>query len=161
IFVYDRQSGQITRASVDSNGTQANGESARPSVSDNGRFVAFESAATNLAAGDLNGHMDIFVHDLVSAATVLVSNSSAGAAADSDCTQASISASGRYVAFLSRASNLAPGTTNGLANVYRHDRDPDANGTFDEPGTVTQRGSITWDNNAPNADCDWPTIALD
>jgi Tol biopolymer transport system component len=60
IFVYDRQTDSIERVSVAGSGTQGNGESYRPSISADGRYVAFDSLATNLVAGDTNGVRDIF-----------------------------------------------------------------------------------------------------
>jgi hypothetical protein len=68
VFVHDRFTGQTERASVDSSGTQANGRSLQddirgPAMSTDGRFTAFSSSATNLAANDTNGNVDIFVRD--------------------------------------------------------------------------------------------------
>src|SRR5437762_5813039 len=63
IFVHDRLTGVTERVSVASDGTEGNGDSDRPSVSGDGRFVAFESVASNLVPGDTNGTGDVFVHD--------------------------------------------------------------------------------------------------
>jgi len=63
IFVHDGLSGTTTRVSVSSAGAQADGDSGRPSISSNGRYVAFDSAATNLVTGDASAIRDIFVHD--------------------------------------------------------------------------------------------------
>src|SRR5262249_4136371 len=63
IFVHDRQTGQTERVSVDSAGVQGNRDSEIPSLSADGRFVAFNSTATNLGGGDTNNAADIFVHD--------------------------------------------------------------------------------------------------
>ena len=78
VFVYDRTTGQTVRVSVDSAGVQGNSSSFDPSISANGRWVAFQSFATNLVAGDTNGDRDIFVHDLTTGETVRVSADSAG-----------------------------------------------------------------------------------
>src|SRR5439155_7441870 len=63
VFVRDRQTGMTARVSVASDGTQANNVSSYPALSADGRFVAFQSDATNLVAGDTNGTTDVFVHD--------------------------------------------------------------------------------------------------
>ena len=63
IFVHDRQSGQIMHENVASSGAQANSSSEWPSISADGRYVAFQSYAGNLARGDNEGHIDVFVHD--------------------------------------------------------------------------------------------------
>jgi Tol biopolymer transport system component len=111
IFVHDRQTGQTTRVSVASDGTQANGHSFNPSISADGRYVAFESEATNLVSGDTNDHRDIFVHDRQTGQTTRVSVASGGAQASDFSFNPSISADGRYVAFSSWASNLVGGDT--------------------------------------------------
>src|SRR5439155_133722 len=63
VFVHDRQTGTTERVSVDSGGSQANGDSTDVALSADGRFVAFTSAAPDLVAGDTNGAADVFVHD--------------------------------------------------------------------------------------------------
>ena len=98
--------GPTTRVSVDSAGGQANLNSFNRSISANGQFVAFKSDATNLAAGDINGKDDVFVHDRQTGATTRVSVDSAGGEGNGFSDQPSISATGRFVAFLSGASNL-------------------------------------------------------
>ena len=63
VFVHDRQTGVTARVSVSSTGVEGNGNSYAPAISADGRFVAFDSSATNLVAGDNNGDWDIFVHE--------------------------------------------------------------------------------------------------
>ena len=111
IFVHDRQTGQTTRVSVASDGTQSNQHSYNPSISADGRYVAFESEATNLVSGDTNNHRDIFVHDRQTGQTTRVSVASGGAQANDFSSNPSISADGRYVAFISVANNLVGGNT--------------------------------------------------
>ena len=97
-----------TRVSVDSVDNQANGGSSNPSLSADGRFVAFTSVASNLVAGDTNGTDDVFVRDRQTGTTTRVSVDSAGNQTySSSYTTPSLSADGRYVAFASEASNLA------------------------------------------------------
>jgi hypothetical protein len=108
-------------ASIATNGKSGNSASTGSSLSSGGRFVAFDSTATNLVAGDTNGKKDIFVRDLLAATTTRVSVSTAGTAANGDSDQASISPNGRYVAFQSAATNLVPGDTNGKADIFLRD----------------------------------------
>ncbi|PWU23106.1 MAG: hypothetical protein C5B48_09185 [Candidatus Rokuibacteriota bacterium] len=121
IFVHDLRIGRTVRASVDSAGNQANGDSFSPAISGNGRFVAFSSSATNLVGGDTNGSSDIFVHDLKTGETVRASVDSVGNQADGSSVGLAISANGRVVAFLSDATNLVDTDTNGLLDVFVHD----------------------------------------
>ncbi len=88
-----------TRVSVDSAGAQGNGDSYVPSISADGRYVAFQSYATNLVTGATNDWFDIFVHDRQTGTTARVSVDSAGAQSDGDGHAPSISADGRFVAF--------------------------------------------------------------
>jgi Tol biopolymer transport system component len=122
IFVRDLQTRLTTRASLASDGTQANAPSDEPSISADGRFVAFGSFATNLVSGDTNGKSDIFVHDRQTGTTTRVSVSSGGAQANDTVYMPAISADGRYVVFTSSASNLVPGDTNANQDVFVHDR---------------------------------------
>jgi Tol biopolymer transport system component len=118
IFVRDRQTGTTERVSVSSAGTQGNGASSSPSISADGRYVAFYSLASNLVSGDTNGTFDIFVRDRQTGTTELVSVSSSGVQGNSASSSPSISADGRYVAFYSPASNLVSGDTNGSADIF-------------------------------------------
>ncbi|WNM56478.1 FG-GAP-like repeat-containing protein [Candidatus Nitrospira allomarina] len=122
IFVYDRQTQQTTRVSVATNGGQANGESLEPAISANGRYVAFRSAATNLVPGDTNGTIDVFVHDRQTGITSRVSVATGGGQSNNNSFSPVLSADGRFVAFHSFANNLVPGDTNGVLDVFVHDR---------------------------------------
>lgn len=129
--------------SVDVGGDPGNDVSDAPSISEDGRYVAFTSKATDLIALDTNGRRDVFVRDRVAGTTVRVSVSSAGVAADRDCENPSISRDGRWVAFDSTATNLVAADGNGVRDVFLHDRDVDEDGIFDEPGQVsTIRASV-------------------
>jgi len=123
VFVRDRDTGTTTRVSVDSSGVQGDGNSFAPSISADGRFVAFASGATNLVPGDTNGLRDVFVHDRDTGTNTLVSVDSSGVQGNIQSWVPSISADGRYVAFSSEATNLVPGDTNGYFDVFVHDRD--------------------------------------
>jgi len=113
--------GDTTRVSVASDGAQGNDYSYSPSISADGRYVAFDSSASNLVSGDTNGARDVFVHDRQGGGTTRVSVTSDGAQGGTGSWNPSISADGRYVAFYSGASNLVSGDTNGTDDVFVHD----------------------------------------
>jgi Tol biopolymer transport system component len=122
IFVHDRQTGQTTLVSVSSTGLLGNGISQSPSISPDGQYVAFQSDADNLVAGDTNGKYDVFVHDRQTGQTSLVSLSSAGVQGNSDSYGSSISSHGRYVAFDSYANNLVDNDDGDYSDIFVHDR---------------------------------------
>jgi hypothetical protein len=123
VFLRSIVTNTTTLVSRRTDGGQATGgSSTNPAVSDLGRFVAFQSAATNLVAGDTNGLDDIFVRDLQSSTTERVSVSSAGVQSNGFSSVPSISADGRYVAFTSTATNIAGFDNNSLPDVFVHDR---------------------------------------
>jgi hypothetical protein len=114
--------GVTTRVSVDSAGNEGNGYSVDAAMSSDGRFVAFDSFASNLVPGDTNGTDDIFVHDRQTGATERVSVDSAGGQANDSSGTPATSTDGRFVAFTSSASNLVPGDTNDVSDIFVHDR---------------------------------------
>ncbi|HEV8112100.1 MAG TPA: hypothetical protein VGR31_04940 [Planctomycetota bacterium] len=126
VFVYDAVSSTIQCASISSLGTLGDGNSLEASISAEGRWVAFASAATNLIHGDSNAHDDIFVRDLAGGVTTRVSIGAAGVEADGNSTWPVISIDGRFVAFESHATNLVAADTNGTKDVFLHDRWVDA-----------------------------------
>jgi Tol biopolymer transport system component len=122
IFVRDRQSGTTNRVSKSSAGVEGNGESSSSSISADGRYVAFESSATNLITGDTNSQRDIFVRDRQTGTTSRVSRDSAGVEGNGGSYFPSFSADGRYVVFYSDATNLVAGDTNSISDVFVRDR---------------------------------------
>ena len=122
IFVHDRQTGQTTRVSVDSAGVQGNGNCGQSDLSADGRFVVFESSASNLVAGDTNGLLDIFCHDRQTAQTTRVSLGASGQQALVSCQRCSISADGRFVTFQSADNALVPGNTCLATDIFLRDR---------------------------------------
>jgi archaellum component FlaF (FlaF/FlaG flagellin family) len=151
IFVHDRRTDTTEIVSIASNGDAANDFSFNASISANGRYVSFLSFASNLVPGDGNGQPDIFVHDRRTGATELVSIASNGEEGEGPSYQHSISASGRYVAFLSEATNLVPNDTNGTADIFVHDR---------RKGT-TERVSIASDGEEANGFSFEPSVSAD
>lgn len=121
VFLRDVLTGRTRMVSLSSTGAQGNADSFDSSISADGRHVAFTSLASDLAPGDANGHYDVFVRDVATGSTRLVSTTSTGAAGNADSYTPSISANGRYVAFASLASDLVPGDTNGQEDVFVHD----------------------------------------
>jgi Tol biopolymer transport system component len=174
VFVRDTCAGaagctpSTVRVSVANDGSQANGISDVPSISADGRFVAFRSRASNLVAGDTNGFADIFVRDTcVGAAgctpsTVRVSVASDGSEGNQAGSLLSISADGRFVAFASFASNLVAGDNNAVSDIFVHDRDTDNDGLFDEPGAIaTVRVSVGPGGVEGNGQSTDPVISAD
>jgi hypothetical protein len=125
IFVKNRVTGETTLVSVTPEGGLANNGSSFPSISADGRHIAYVSLASNLAAGDTNNAYDVFVTDLDTMTTSLVSANAAGVVGNDNSGQqpgqVSISGDGRYVAFWSGATNLVPGDTNGVADIFVKD----------------------------------------
>jgi Tol biopolymer transport system component len=151
VFVRDRQSGTTERVSVDSLGAQGNDFSYTPSISADGRYVAFMSKATNLVGGDTNGAWDVFVRDRQGATTERVSVDSLGSQGNGGSNVPSISADGRYVAFQSNATNLVSGDTNGSPDVFVRDR---------QTGT-TERVSVDSGGVQGNGTSSLPSISAD
>ncbi len=151
IFEYDMLTGNTTRISVSSKGAEANDHSYTPTISADGRFVAYLSGASNLVAGDTNGIPDIFVHDRVTGETQRVSVAVDGAQPDNESDFPSISGDGRYVAFQSKASNLVPGDTNNWTDVFLSDLQ---SGDF-------RLISFTFDGAQANWISDYPSVSQD
>jgi hypothetical protein len=121
-FVYDTQTETTTRVSITSGGVQSlNGDTLYPSISADGRFVAFRSLANNLIPGDTNVKWDVFVHDRQTGITSLISIPAAGGFSNGDAFKPSISGDGRYVAFDSVATNMVSGDTNGKRDIFLRD----------------------------------------
>ncbi len=125
VYVRDRAASprETNIVSVSFTGGMSDGYSGNPSVSADGRFVAFYSEATNLVSGDTNGTADVFVRDLETGTTERVSLSGDGVQGNGASLYPSISPDGRFVAFHSYAANLVPNDTNEAADVFVHDRD--------------------------------------
>jgi Tol biopolymer transport system component len=121
VFVRDRLTGTTERVSVASNGGQGSGDSGFPTISADGRYVAFYSSASNLVARDTNDETDVFVRDRIAGTTRRVSLTSDGRQGNGLSLDPNISGNGRYVAFISEATNLLAGDTNGVVDVFVRD----------------------------------------
>jgi Tol biopolymer transport system component len=171
VYVFDRAARDFVRATVSSSGEQAaptdqsttyrgltgTEPALVPSISGDGRWITFRSNAPNLVPGDTNETWDTFVHDRSTRRTERASVTSTGAQADGQSlwnrpSASTLSADGRYVVFVSDASNLVPGDGNGIADVFVRDR---VEGT-------TLRVSHAWDAPAMRDQLLWwPTISRD
>lgn len=151
VFVRDRVAGRTSRVSVAPDGAQGNANSFTPSISANGRFVAFASEATGLVTGDHNRAGDVFVHDRATGMISPVSVASDGKPGNGNSFSPAISADGRFVAFASEATNLVRGDTNGAIDVFVRDREV----------SRTTRASIASDGTQAGGDVFTPSISAD
>ena len=151
VFVKYINTGLTVIASVSSAGVLGDGSSIKPAISGNGKYVAFQSSATNLVPGDANGLTDIFVRDIQSNTTDIVSLSSAGVQANLAAQNTTISSDGRFITFASMADNLVAGDTNAAFDVFVRD-------TF--YGT-TERVSVSTGDGESNNGSDFPSISAD
>jgi hypothetical protein len=140
----------IERVNTSSTGTQANASSWMGAISPDGRYVAFLSQSSNLVAGD-NGVGHIFVRDRLTNGTTRVSIASDGTQGNSMSQQPTVSSGGRYIAFMSWASNLVGNDNNGKGDIFVLDR-----GT----GSTT-RVSVDSVGAEGNSDSFYPAISAD
>jgi len=148
IFVRDIAAGSTVRVSVDNGGSEGNAGSGGsitgrgPSISGDGRLVAFGSGASNLVGGDTNGSYDIFVRDLRNGTTARV-----GSQGNSSSDEPSLASGGCAVAFMSFATDLVAGDTNGKIDIFANGADTDGDGLCDEWETngIDANGDTTID----------------
>jgi len=141
----------LSLVSVNARGEAGNGFSRAPALSGDGRFLAFMSDATNLVDGDENGKSDIFLCDRTAGTLTRVSTGLNGEEANGNSSAPAISGDGRFIAFLSEASNLAPDDTNKAADIFIYDR---------QTGT-TARASVSSGGAQANAASSPPVISAD
>ncbi len=121
----------ISRISLSSDNQKADGgHSTNPDVSQFGRHIVFESTATNLDTAASTGNAQIYVRDRDASCTTLLSKHTDGTMGNGSSFDASISATGRFVAFASIATNLVDDDTNGAQDIFVVDRDADEDGLF-------------------------------
>ena len=152
LFIHDRQNSTTELVTVDSTGAAGNGLSKNAAISVDGRYVAFSSIADNLVAGDTNDAYDIFVRDRQAGTTERVSVNSNGDQATGSSIRMSISADGRYVAFVSDASNLATGVTGTFRNIFVRDR---------QAGVTELVSRALSGTGGGNQHSNWPSITAD
>ena len=150
--------GQTTLITIGFDGTPASGgsrfgssESRIPSISADGRYVAFSWGATNLVPNDTNDSHDVFVRDLEKGVTELISVAPDGSPGNNYSILTSMSSDGRFVAFYSAASNLVPDDTNNAVDIFVRDR---------QTG-ITELVSVATDGTLANHDSLWPSISDD
>ncbi len=147
VFVRRRDLGTTERVSVATNGSQGNGDSLYPAVSGDGRWVAFQSEASNLVDGDTNRVADIFVRDLAAGTTERLCN----VQPNGPSSHPAISEDGSIVAFASAATNLVSGDTNGFVDIFVCDRTSGA----------IERVSVASNGTQGNGDSILPAISAD
>ena len=131
VFLRDLTAGTTALVSLADNEARPNSNSEDPDLSTNGRYLAFETSATNMGSGDTTGYRDVFVRDLQLGTTTRVSQSTAGVEGDQASTNVSISADGGVIGFESMASNLVTDDTNAKIDVFQHAVDIDGDGISD------------------------------
>jgi Tol biopolymer transport system component len=151
LFLWSRATGQLSRVSVASNGSQGNGESVNARISANGQFVVFESRASNLDPADTNSTRDIFVRNLQQNTTRCVSRTHLGASSDRDSANGSISADGTRVAFESDGTNLVFWDTNNHTDIFVRNLVND----------TILRASLAWNAAEGNGPSTRPSISPD
>lgn len=123
LYVYDIENRQLERIRPGIGGTDGNGDTLNGALSADGRFVVFQSSASDLVAGDTNGEEDIFLYDRVNQTTERINVSDSGDQANDYSTEPTVSIDGRYVAFESDADNLVASDTNGNStDIFVRDR---------------------------------------
>src|SRR6185503_13668374 len=118
VFVRDLWNGTNALVSVSTNGANGDGASRSPVISANGRFVAFASQVTNLTGGVINRKGNIFLRDLQSGTTTLVSANASGQGGNGASINPSIDADGRHITYESLASDLSPNDINNASDIF-------------------------------------------
>ncbi len=149
--VFSQSATIVKRVSVSSAGDQANNMSSRNDINEDGRYIVFASLASNLVDGDVNGFKDVFLRDMQTGETYLISKSSGGTQGNGESDTPVISADGRYIAYESYASNLVSGDTNDAQDIFLFDRDTN----------ITIRVSVASDGTEANDHSFYPNISSD
>jgi len=151
ILLRDRLTGSVRIVSVSSSGDGGGLNALSPSMSADGRFIAFQGLSPDLTPGDANGQHDIFLHDAWQATTTLISSTPSGVSGDGASTSPRISADGQWIVFTSEASNLVAGDVNGVADVF----------VRNVASGVTQLVSVSSSGALADAACTEPAISAD
>ena len=149
IFLKDTVTGVTERIDVDVNGVQSDHNSWWPDITPDGRYVAYSSGATNLVAGDTNWVIDVYRYDRQTGITDMASVDSHGVGGDNHSFYPTISDDGQRIAFMSKATNLVAGDTNGKQDIFMHD--------FVSGSTI--RASVDSTGFEANDDSNYPSIS--
>ncbi len=148
---HDDEIGVPVRITMNTMGGEITAHALLPQVSSNGQFIVFQSDATDLVTGDTNGRNDVFLYDRSSGNMERVSRGVGGVQGDNDSYYGAVSATGRYVAFASRATNLVPMDTNNTRDVFLLDR------TLD----TVERVSVATGGAQGDGNSHFPTVSAD
>lgn len=151
VFLWDQVAGTTTRVSIDSDGNELNGESIYPAISADGRYITYQSNASNIVPGDANRWSNVFVWDQDARITTPVNVTHDGTHANGQSNNPTISANGRQITYQSDASNLVTGDTNGESDVFLWDQDT----------RTTTRVSVAADGTQADDYCRDPAISAD
>jgi len=161
VFLRDRSSNTTVLVSVSISGLAGgNGDSLPIQISSNGRYALFESVATDLVPGDTNGATDVFLRDLVTGTTLLVSTNSFSGGVGNDISRSStMTPDGHYVAFVSAATNLVAGDTNRITDIFVRDMQAGAT-VLASAGAMANFNSLRSSSEAPDITPDGRYVAF-
>ncbi len=163
VFLRDRASRTTTLVSVNPVGTSGNGDSLPLDVSPDGRYALFQSVASNLATGDTNAASDVFLRDMVNGTNLLVSANTNGVPGNGPSQTAAMTPDGRFVVFVSAASDLVTGDTNAIPDVFVRDLLTGTTTLVSIGATSTNLTAPAGGSDffAPYGDSDFPAITPD
>lgn len=160
IYRKDTVSGEVMLVSSDAAGLEANNNSSSPRISDDGRYIVFESLATNLSSIATGGTLQVYIKDLADGSVDLVSRDATGlVVANNTAENPDVSNDGRYIVFESLAPNLSALSTNGATQIYLKDMDDDSVDMISQNTTQTAGG--TGSSNRPSMSPDAQFIVFD
>jgi hypothetical protein len=138
--------------SVNSAGVPANGSSSRAMISPNGRYVAFDSAGTNMSSAPTNGHSEEYLRDLTTGTTTLISAAADGTPGDALSYRGMVASDGNSVAFDSKSTNLVPGDSNGQEDIFLKNMTTGAITRVSNKGNGSQGGGGSRPYMSPNGE---------
>ncbi|WP_271753272.1 S-layer homology domain-containing protein [Cohnella sp. JJ-181] len=160
VFVYDRDSG--TNAMISAAADLEGDDSERPSISADGRYVAFESDSQSLDARDDDSYRDVFIHDTTTGTNHLISMPVSSELDGEESRNAKISADGNVVAFESESVLTHDDNDNGLKDIYVYRTSSNAGGNAIERVSVAPDGSeLAYDSVEPRISADGQYVVFD